>query len=58
MWCFLFFAAVGLMLMVIGHYERRLQTMERTPRERVRIVPRTLYEEQLGVDFVSKAATA
>jgi uncharacterized membrane protein len=55
MWCFLFFALLAASLMVIGHYERRVRTLEANPRERVRIVPRTLYDEQLGVDWVSES---
>lgn len=55
MWCFLFFALLAASLMVIGHYERRVRALENNPRERVRIVPRSMYDEQLGVDWVSES---
>lgn len=52
-WAFMFFMAVAGMLMTIGHYERRIDAMNANPRVRVKLVPRTMYEEQTGVDWVS-----
>lgn len=53
MWAFLFFAAVAAIMIVIGNYERRIAALEKNPRERVRIVPRSTYEDQMGMDWVS-----
>jgi hypothetical protein len=53
MWAFLFFAAVAAMMIVVGNYERRIAAMEKNPRERVRIVPRSTYDDQMGMDWVS-----
>jgi hypothetical protein len=55
-WLLMFVASVAASLIVVGHYERRIAAMEKYPRERVRIVPRTLYEEQTGVNWISEAS--
>lgn len=44
---FLLVAAVSMIL--IGHYERRIRVIESNPQTRIRIVPRTVYDQQLGV---------
>ena len=52
-WLFMFLASVAGTLILIGHYERRITAMEMNPRERIRIVPRTYYEEQTGVNWIA-----
>jgi hypothetical protein len=42
-------AAVAMIL--VGHYERRIRVIEANPQTRIRIVPRTLYDQQLGVSW-------
>lgn len=56
MWAFLFFAAVAAIMIVIGNYERRIAAMEKHPRERVRIVPRSAYEDQMGLDWTTSTS--
>jgi hypothetical protein len=56
MWAFLFFAAVAAIMIVIGNYERRIAAMEKHPRERVRIVPRSTYEDQMGLDWTTSTS--
>ena len=51
----MFFAAVAAILMMVGHYERRIKALENNPRERVRIVPRSTYDDQLGIDWTSSS---
>lgn len=46
---------VGVLLMVLGHYQKRIAALTDNPVTKVRIVPRTLYEEQLGVDWTSQS---
>lgn len=58
MWVFLFFAAVAAIMIIVGNYERRIAAMERNPRERVRIVPRSAYEDQMGLDWTTTSAAA
>lgn len=45
----------GMMLVVIGHYRRRIVALTDNPLTKVRIVPRTMYDEQLGVDWTSES---
>ncbi len=58
LWCFLFFASLAGALMLVGHYERRVRALETNPRERIRIVPRSYYDEQTGADFQSGSGPA
>jgi hypothetical protein len=46
---------VGVLLTVVGHYQRRIVALTENPVTKVRIVPRTLYDEQLGVDWTSES---
>ena len=55
LWFFMFLASLAGTLILVGHYERRIAALEANPRIQMRIVPRTLYEEQTGVDWVSNA---
>jgi hypothetical protein len=57
MWAFLFFAAVAAIMIVVGNYERRIAAMENNPRERVMIVPRSTYEDQMGLDWTTSTYT-
>ena len=50
MWAVVFIV-VSLALILVGHYERRVRVLESTPQTRIRLVPRTYYEEQLGVKW-------
>lgn len=56
MWAFLFFAAVAVIMILAGNYERRIAAMEKNPRERVRIVPRSTYEDQMGLNWTTSTA--
>lgn len=47
---------VGVALVSAGHYRRRLDALEANPVTRVRIVPRTLYDEQMGVDWRTESS--
>lgn len=44
------FAAI---MIEVGNYERMIAAMEKHPRERVRIVPRSVYEDHVGVDWTT-----
>jgi hypothetical protein len=46
--------ALGVLMVVVGHYQRQINALVANPTTKVRIVPRTLYEEQLGVDWTSQ----
>ena len=45
---------VGIVLALVGHYRGRIQAMERNPVTRTRIVPRTMLEDTMGVDWVGQ----
>lgn len=45
---------VGLVLVLAGHYRARIRAMERNPVVRTRIVPRTMLEDTMGVDWVGQ----
>jgi hypothetical protein len=46
--------SLGVLLVVVGHYQRQIDALSLHPVTKVRIVPRTLYEEQMGVDWTSQ----
>ena len=46
---FLLVAAVSMIL--IGHGERRIRVIEANPQTRIRIVPRAVNDQQLGVSW-------
>ncbi len=54
------FTVVALSLAVVlilnGYYLTRINALENNPVTKVQIVPRTLYEEQLGIDWTSTAS--
>ena len=52
-WFYMFAATLAVALILAGHYERRLGVLRDSPRERIRIVPRTLYDEQTGVAWTT-----
>jgi hypothetical protein len=41
----------GASLAMAGHYRRRIAALEENPVTRVQIVPRTVYDEQMGTDW-------
>lgn len=46
---------VGVLITVVGHFRRRIEAMERNPSTRVRIIPRTMYDDMLGLNWISEA---
>ena len=44
----------GLTLTITGYYRSRIDAMIRNPVTRVRIVPRTMYDDVTGVDWVTE----
>ena len=46
---FAFLTVAAVAMILIGHYERRIRVIESNPQTRIRIVPRTIYDQQLGV---------
>jgi hypothetical protein len=48
--------AVAVYLMLVGHYRGRIDALQRNPVTQFKIVPRTLYEEQLGITWASAAS--
>ena len=45
---------IGITLAITGYYRSRLDALKRNPVTRVRIVPRTMYDDVTGVDWVSE----
>ena len=45
------FLWIGIVVALIGWYEARLQAMEKNPVTRTRIIPRTMYDDIMGVDW-------
>ena len=45
---------VGITLAIVGYYRSRLDALIRNPVTRVRIVPRTMYDDVTGVDWVTE----
>lgn len=48
-------AAVGVLFVVVGHYEGRVAALENNPVTRTRILPRTQYDDLMGVDWTSES---
>lgn len=46
---------IGMLTLLSGHYQARLKAMEMNPVVRTRIMPRTMYDDVMGVDWVSRA---
>jgi hypothetical protein len=47
--------ALGVALAMAGNYRARIRALEKNPASRVRIIPRTMYDDVMGVDWVSEA---
>ena len=45
----------GVALAVAGHYRAKVAALEQNPITRVRIVPRTMFEDSMGVNWVSES---
>jgi len=45
----------GLLITVTGYYRGRIAAMESNPVTRVRIIPRTMYDDMMGVSWESAA---
>ena len=45
---------VGIILAIVGYYRSRLDAIARNPVTRVRIIPRTMYDDVTGVDWVTE----
>jgi hypothetical protein len=45
---------IGILLAVTGYYRSRLDALTRNPVTRVRIIPRTMYDDVTGVDWVTE----
>jgi hypothetical protein len=50
--------SIALVSIVVGYYDGRLQALRTNPVVKVHMVPRTLYEEQLGVAWTSRGGAA
>lgn len=46
---------LGVLMVVVGHYRGRLSALTANPVTRVKFIPRTLFDEQMGVDWTSDA---
>jgi len=46
---------IGVLLMVCGHYRSQISAMKANPQTHVRIIPRTMYDDVMGVNWVSEA---
>ena len=46
-------ALFGVLLVVVGWYESRIAAMVKNPVTRTRLVPRTQYDDVMGVDWVT-----
>lgn len=46
---------VGVCFAIAGHYRSKIDALERNPVTRMRIVPRTMYDDMMGVDWVSES---
>ena len=58
MWLFLLTCLVfsGGVLVLCGNYERRIQALQANPVTRFKIVPRSAYDDQSGVRWMSTSA--
>lgn len=45
---------LGLTLAITGYYRSRVDALIKNPVTKVRIVPRTMYDDVTGVDWVSE----
>lgn len=45
---------VGITLALSGYYRTRIDALLRNPTTRVRIIPRTMYDDVTGVDWVTE----
>lgn len=46
---------VGVAIACVGHYRAKIEALERNPVTRVRIVPRSMYDDAMGMDWVSES---
>lgn len=44
----------GIALAMAGYYRGRIAALQKNPVTRVRIVPRTMYDDVMGVNWVSE----
>lgn len=47
--------AVALLAMVSGYFMERIEALQKNPQTKVKIVPRTMYEDQMGITWTSEA---
>jgi hypothetical protein len=47
--------ACALIMMVTGYYMERIEALQQNPVTKVKIVPRTMYEDQMGITWTSEA---
>ena len=46
---------LGVALAMAGNYRAQISALKKNPASRVRIIPRTMYDDVMGVDWVSEA---
>lgn len=51
----LLLVVVGACIALVGNYRSQIDAMKRNPVTRVRIIPRTMYDDVMGVDWVSES---
>ena len=47
--------AAALLMMTSGYFMERIEALQKNPQTKVKIVPRTMYEDQMGIIWTSEA---